>query len=1086
MFFSLLAVSVTPWLTAMNGVEGTFEFACDAPWRIEPQRNTDGSLSYGAIPIQVSIHDAKETGSDNLMYHRYVNGQSLAIEPVVLPPAVMSLGRFLTLRVRQIDPPTTTGNAYNLDAFHEIEMTVGSWPWPADAAHPAPVHRICRRWAGEDPEPFRDLRNTSEWHGSVWYQPRVSTPGSTITLEIEVVLERDAWTPDQIRGAISGQKVSIDLASRLITLRNYVRVHFGEEPLPRFDRRWVYGDLHYHSQGTDNEGESGYNYRGVVRTMGAMGLDFLFATDHASNSEQLMDLDLHIDLMEELFGSIGGDVDQLEEEDADMRWKVLRDMDSRRYRFSHGLIYGSRGVNREAALQGGNQTLPKNYLSYRVVPQLFLGGEVDAVPELKLSTMGAPPPPHPGAPPSFNNFGAYAQWLAKKQAYESWKPAPVSYGNGLSFDLTRLKKPGNQPMAIMYETVGDAYLVRDFQGLDTYGLYGREHLVYFPASSTLDLPNGDTTFISSSSSKFGGATRRLDAFHKGKAPLLPEIERKGIAFVAHHLNAGSGGRGPDASPWTLDHMLLKAFRSPAILGLEFWNEDSRFQTRICSHGFCADDGFLGSETGLERDEYFSLLGYQPGELTDVALALPEVRQGFITGRFAGSQFELKPFSLPDGRWESATLATEHSLHHGAHDWDQMNLLGLDFENQAKLSWLAAGEPRRVFMSGGSDAHGDFNYRREGYFLGAEDANDTAIGKPRNLVYAGNPEGPIIYDGRPEIAIDPDIPSKKASIATLSRSDITPDINAQSTAIETTASRLIDIPGVTPSSLIIRPHTQEQIVRALKQGHYSVTDGPAIRIAIDLNGNNVIDDSDIQMGDIYRFRKNLFPLVGRHQNVTLLVECISTPEFGPIEKVDLYVGVHPGVGRPNGQSRVYAPASHAVRDLSRAPGNSAEEVYISQGRFYARMEDGYWQSPDLSLKPPTGKAFGFTIAKSIDLDQFEVSKGYCADRFFVRAFAKTTGTPQQQKPSRYAFTNPIWLLRSLDYLNNLPVLEIQIDPPKTPAVTVERNAQGQVVVEFIGTLQYSPKINGSYTDVPGAVSPWRVLPSQASGFFRARN
>ena len=61
-------------------------------------------------------------------------------------------------------------------------------------------------------------------------------------------------------------------------------MHLGDEPLPKFDAGWAYGDLHYHSQGTDNDGESGYSYRGTLQAMGAMGLDFTFATDHASNS----------------------------------------------------------------------------------------------------------------------------------------------------------------------------------------------------------------------------------------------------------------------------------------------------------------------------------------------------------------------------------------------------------------------------------------------------------------------------------------------------------------------------------------------------------------------------------------------------------------------------------------------------------------------------------------------------------------------------------------------------------------------------------------------------------------------------------
>ena len=64
------------------------------------------------------------------------------------------------------------------------------------------------------------------------------------------------------------------------------------QPAPRFrDDRWAYGDLHFHGQGTDNEGESGYNYRGVIRAMGAMGLDFVLATEHASDSDQILDVD---------------------------------------------------------------------------------------------------------------------------------------------------------------------------------------------------------------------------------------------------------------------------------------------------------------------------------------------------------------------------------------------------------------------------------------------------------------------------------------------------------------------------------------------------------------------------------------------------------------------------------------------------------------------------------------------------------------------------------------------------------------------------------------------------------------------------
>ncbi len=40
-----------------------------------------------------------------------------------------------------------------------------------------------------------------------------------------------------------------------VVLENWARVHYGEEPLPRFGD-WTYGDLHYHSQGTFGDRET--------------------------------------------------------------------------------------------------------------------------------------------------------------------------------------------------------------------------------------------------------------------------------------------------------------------------------------------------------------------------------------------------------------------------------------------------------------------------------------------------------------------------------------------------------------------------------------------------------------------------------------------------------------------------------------------------------------------------------------------------------------------------------------------------------------------------------------------------------------
>ena len=44
-------------LSAMGGQEGTFEYAIDAPWRIEPVVDASANATYGAIPILLIVLD---------------------------------------------------------------------------------------------------------------------------------------------------------------------------------------------------------------------------------------------------------------------------------------------------------------------------------------------------------------------------------------------------------------------------------------------------------------------------------------------------------------------------------------------------------------------------------------------------------------------------------------------------------------------------------------------------------------------------------------------------------------------------------------------------------------------------------------------------------------------------------------------------------------------------------------------------------------------------------------------------------------------------------------------------------------------
>src|SRR5262245_66351837 len=81
------------------GLEGTFEFGLDAPWRIEPHRRADGTVDYGAIPIQITIHGARHTPLDNIVYPAGTQYPGLA-----LPENVVSLGNFHAIRVKELSP----------------------------------------------------------------------------------------------------------------------------------------------------------------------------------------------------------------------------------------------------------------------------------------------------------------------------------------------------------------------------------------------------------------------------------------------------------------------------------------------------------------------------------------------------------------------------------------------------------------------------------------------------------------------------------------------------------------------------------------------------------------------------------------------------------------------------------------------------------------------------------------------------------------------------------------------------------------------------------------------------------------------
>jgi len=763
---------------ALGGFEGTFEYAIDAPWRIEPSPQ-----GYGAIPIQISVHDVMFDAMDRA-HDTTVNGAQ-TLEQI---DADFGLQRFSRVEVAELLPGGGTATRhYDFEDLAEVEATHGCWAPDhltlgaratarVNCSSSSPERLVCR-----DPSTcldwFRGLEGTSEWHAQLWYtpQPGSTFPGNVIPLEVRLYVDG----------------TDIEGAPREFVLTNYLRVRLGDAPLPTFGDNWLYGDLHYHAAGSDNEGESAYNYRGVARAMGALGLDFSFISDHASDSEQIVDTDIDLQVWDE------------EHHDVDaVVGGVARDLTRKRFEYLHAVLHQSpESVNAEAVLQGAGGGLPQTTRSRGVVPQLFLGEELDAMPEID----------------------------SEARTY--------TYGDGVTYDVGTLCEgwhgtwpigsceqtcendpdPRCEERSLFWPQADGAYVLRDVQGFNELWP-GREHLIYLPRTADLTI-GGQSAFISSRTGLYGGAGRRLEHSVvqypplEVVPPLLPEIAAKGYAFVAHPMN-DSASEGPNGPPWG-DFMLRKAWRSPGVAGLQLWNEGVRLHKDIDT----GDD-----ETGYQRPD--DLWHKTPSDY---------VRSGFATG-----EFELRPWDPRAPVWDWGTIE-DVALERGLAALDRMNLWGLDPTQTAALGWLPAGEPRRVLLAAGSDAHGDLNYHRTGYFLGTTEVTDSAMGKPRNLVYAGDP--------------------------------------AQTTAAG-------------------RVYSHEQVVEALAAGHFSMTDGPALRMVVDRNGDGAFDDPEEGAGLVDRWGVPLrgdVPMGGvvhfysPTETIPVLIEWASTPEFGRVNRLEYVLG-----------------------------------------------------------------------------------------------------------------------------------------------------------------------------------------------------
>jgi hypothetical protein len=927
-------------------VDGGVEAAIDAPWRLEPDPLS--ALRYPKIPIVVSIHDASQQYD---------------------PDTQVFLGTFCEMAIQEAPdqgPPMAT-QFRTAATLTEIERN-DIWPPNSDIA---PNHRRCRPASGQACPADLEVGPAGEWHGTVLYTPTNQTPGTDVHLTVQVRIARTGRTCGPPKNIVLDyppfdrfREHPYDPNSYVVV--NRLNVHLAEQPLPRFDEGWVYGDLHYHSQGTDNEGESAYAYRPTLQAMRAMGLDFLFATEHASDSVQTTDIDevylRNIDVPDWIpYDSEIEDFIESIPIALETNANAARDMSPQRFGFLLGELNGPMGGNAEVMQFPGRGGAPR----------IFLGGEVDVIPEMSDTE---------------RTFG----WIGYGNGRQyGWRTACTPDGFSLLATLkhyTSTMLCDNPSKLAGPTSEGGRFVVKDLQGLsDSY--HARQHMVHLPTD-----PSRFDAFVSSSTELYGGATRRLGpaTAAPGQEGVLQSVlyrdyavEDKGYFFLAHPVDAESGkgiGRlGPDIVPYS-DVQLKTAMSSPSFLGLQLWNEDTR----------------LRSSTAYSA----SLPGF-PLQIFDGATS-PLSR--WLWRRWLGPQ--------PNSAYAA--------LHDGQVAWDRMNLWGMRPSQTAGLSWLPAGEPRRVFMAGGSDAHGDWNYRREGRLGGVSAIVDTAIGKPRNLVYVG-PERPETVYGPPPVA----------------------------------HGFLEGGVGAAAYGAV----GQQQVTSALAGGNFAVTDGPAVRIAIDANSNFVIDDGDVLMGS-----STTTPYRGAY--VPLIVEWKSTPEFGPVAAIDLYLGV---ANEALDDGLVYAAPHHGVHSASTPGGGVSPDAYIdANGIAHQELLDGY-------MLDPTGRlhfALGVPSMEgrrhmSVRINDFptgrrrvvkedpvctsepkcpvgDITCWHCTtppppefhfdgvslpDRAFVRAFVRTAppaGTVCGQDGQdaaiamergrcieRLAFTNPIWVDNKVD-------------------------------------------------------------------------
>jgi hypothetical protein len=153
--------------------------------------------------------------------------------------------------------------------------------------------------------------------------------------------------------------------------------------------------------------------------------------------------------------------------------------------------------------------------------------------------------------------------------------------------------------------------------------------------------------------------------------------------------------------------------------------------------------------------------------------------------------------------------------------------------------------------------------------------------------------------------------------------------------------------LTTGAVTTQALAQRDVTTALASGQFVVTDGPVVRLAVDVNGNGIIDDGDVPMGGQSTWNW-LSP------ELRVVVEWKSTPEFGRLTLIDLTVNAFT---RSTGLGMTYQPTQAGVRGPNQ-PIGWFKNTYQAPGVTFYELDDHSFWDPSGQLRIGVSNAEGY--------------------------------------------------------------------------------------------------------------------------------